>query len=83
MLDKTQQEKTLLETQIQKLKEDISTEIKERQELEERLKLLEDPAAREKEVEDFYIKTYLSKLAQFDKMLSKMTSLKEKLDSAK
>ena len=81
MLDKTQQEKTLLEEQIQTLRDNINTEIKERQELEARLKHLESPAARQQEVEEFYLKSHLPKLAQFDKMLSKMNSLKEKLDN--
>lgn len=81
--DKTQQEKTLLGEQIQTLKESINMEIKDRQELEARLKLLEDPATRTQEVEEYFSKNYLPKLAQFDKMLSKMNSLKEKLDATK
>jgi len=83
MLDKTHQEKSLLEDQIQTLRESVNIEIKERQELETRLRHVEDPVARAQEVEEFYLKQYLPKLAQFDKMLSKMNSLKEKLETTK
>ena len=83
MLDKTQQERILLEEQIQTLKESIQTEIKERQELEARLQHLQSPAGRGGEVDEVYMKTYyLPKLSPFDKMLLKINSLKEKLDTS-
>lgn len=83
-MDKHQQEKKLLEEQIQALKENINTEVRERQELEARLKHLEDASARSQEVEDCFTRVYYApKLVQYDRMISKMNSLKEKLDTAK
>jgi septal ring factor EnvC (AmiA/AmiB activator) len=95
LLNKQQQEKRLLEDQIQALKESISTEIKERQELEVRLKVLRDnnnsngndgtpsSTTRAQEVEECFNRIYAPKLAQYEKMLLKMNALKVKLDAAK
>ncbi len=83
-MDKSQQEKRLLEDQIQALKESITVETKERQELETRLRnLTEDPEFRSKEIEDVFSRNYSSKLEQYERMVAKMNILKDKLDASK
>lgn len=82
-MEKSVQEKKLLQEKIQALKEEISTEQKERQELEARLRLLGEAGTRAQEQEEVYQKLYAPKLVQFEKMMAKMSSLKDKLEAAK
>jgi len=81
--DKRETEKKLLEEQIKKIKEDIDNEIKAQQELSGRIKSLENPTSRQKEVDEVYKKNYTSKLNQFQNMFEKMKYLKTKLEEAK
>lgn len=85
-MDKSIQEKKLLQDKIQNLKNEINTEIKERQELEARLQLISTANGcngRAQELEQVYQRLYAPKLAQFDGMMAKMIVLKGKLEAAK